>query len=387
MSDFSLRNFIDVEKFSSKQHRISTALLILLILLVLGKYYTPLENFVASYIEIAESEANSVAGSALITFGAARLINAAISFAQEVSFSVGFFGGADFSPFKVLEPIDDSIERFSGMLFYMLIAFKMMAIFFTPLIVIGDIALLVGLSGAIAKKLIIALQDIDWPKKLITFGIFAYIFPLSFLLSMQLGNFVLEDPIQREFIVFSNVIDETELEEIDKESKNSTRIEESNEPLESDQSQGEKSSQDDTVDQPSETKWYWPFSSNEGEDKEVELNVSEIEDEKSWWQFWRGNEDDPGMFETFSSIWDSTIVVWDHVAQASKIVGTLSLNTGTLIDASLTLLALYLIKLILIPALFLYFSIKILKVLISSDNKFINYSMEKMNPFRQKDST
>ena len=176
MSDLTIRNYIDVEKFSSKQHKIFTGLLILGILLVLGKYFTPIDHLVAMYVEMAESEANSVAGSALITFGAARLINAAISFAQEISFSVGFFGGADFSPFKVLEPIDDSIERFSQMLFYMLIAFKMMAIFFTPLIVLGDIALLVGLSGALVQRFIIGLQHICWPKKLITFGFFCIYF-------------------------------------------------------------------------------------------------------------------------------------------------------------------------------------------------------------------
>ena len=361
---------------------------------------------VASYIEMAELEANSVAGSALITFGAARLINAAISFAQEVSFSVGFFGGADFSPFKVLEPIDDSIERFSEMLFYMLIAFKMMAIFFTPLIVLGDIAFLVGLSGAIAKKFIIALQDIDWPKKLITFGFFAYILPLSFLLAMQLGNFVLEDRIQKEFKVFSSVIDEAGIEEIsqgepeiiENENDSSSKLVNEEKPLKSIPNCEVKSlwkfwENNDEIpsctsgsilnEKPNDQNEWWEFwKSDTPENQENQASAND-----SWWKFWDDSDDDPGIFSTLDSFWGLTLNVWDHVAQATKIVGTLVLNTGTLIDASLTLLALYLIKLILIPALFLYFSIKILKVLISSENKFINYSMEKMNPFRPKVST
>lgn len=378
MSDLTFRNYIDVEKFSSKQHKIFTCLLILGILLILGKYITPIEHLVAMYVELAESEANSVAGSALITFGAVRLINAAISFAQEISFSVGVFGGANLSPFKVLEPIDDSIERFSQILFYMLIAFKMMAVFFTPLLVLGDFALLVGLPGALAKKYIIPLQHINWPKKLITFGLFAYIFPLSFLLALQLGNLVIEDRIQREYKVFSGIIDDADLEKINEVSEE--------QPL-TEQKVGVDSSQTETKGQPSETKWWWPFSSdNENSDGE-EKNVSDIKDESSWWEFWKDNENDPGMFETFSSIWDTTLNVWDHVAQATKIVGTLVLNSGTIIDASLTLLALYLIKLILIPALFLYFSIKLLRSLMSRENKFLDYSMEKMNPFRKKDES
>ena len=340
MSTFSLRNYVDTEKFSSRQHVIFSCLLFIAILLVLGKYITPIDNLVSRYVEMAESEANNVAGAALITFGAARLINAAISFAQEVSFSVGFFGGADFSPFKVLEPVDDTIERFSEMLFYMLIAFKIMAILFTPLIVLGNISLGIGLIGVIIKNYLIPLKDIKWPRKLVMFGLFAYIFPLSFLLAMQLGNLALEDQIQKEFKVFSNVIDEADLEKISKENSDNVIIEESDEQQLPEEKIEEIPSETDSEDQPSEPKWWWPFSSNEQENGDNDKNVSEIVDEKSWWEFWKGNDDDPGMFDTFSIIWDTTIIAWDHVAQATKTIGILVLNANSLVDASLTLLAL-----------------------------------------------
>ena len=375
MSTNSIQNSENVEKISSKQQQIFTFLLIIGILLVLLKYITPLENLVSSYIELAESEANSVAGSALITFGAARLINAAISFAQEVSFSVGFFGGADFSPFKVLEPIDDSIERFSDMLFYMLIAFKMMAIFFTPLIVLGDIALLIGLTGVLVKIYIISLHHIDWPRKLVSFGLFAYLFPLSFLLAMQLGNLVIEDRIQSEFKVFSDVIDEAGLEEISETESEIIEIENVEEQSVTEQVNEENQPE-------SQISWWEFWKSDSRDDQEIQNNPND-----SWWRFWESSNDDPGIFSTLNSFWGLTLNVWDQVAQATKVVGTLLLNSGSLIDASLTLLALYLIKLILIPALFLYFSIKLLRVIISHDHKFFDYSMDKMNPFKPKDAT
>ena len=407
MRAFSLHNYIDTEKLSSKQHVIISCLLLVGIFLVLGKYFTPIESLVAYYIGLAESEANDVAKSALITFGAARLINAAISFAQEVSFSIGFFGGADFSPFKVLEPIDDSIERFSEMLFYMLIAFKVMAIFFTPLIVLGDFALGAGLLGAVLKKYIIGLKHIDWPMKLITFGLFAYILPLSFLLAMKLGNLVIEDQIQREFTVFSSVIEEAKLGEITEVKTDVTEIEENDEQLTSSPKSEETHIPNQQI---CEEKSIWTFWKNNEEipactpasklDEELKGQKSwwefwktdlpddsgnQPKDNNDWWKFWKDSDDDPGIFSTLDSFWGLTLNVWDHIAQATKIVGILVLNTNTLIDASLTLLALYLIKLILIPALFLYFSIKVLKILFSSGNNFLDYSLEKMNPFMSKD--
>ena len=226
---------------------------------------------------------------------------------------------------------------------------------------------------------------------------------------MQLGNFVIEDRIQKEFKVFSGVIDEAGLEEtsqVESETIETKKSEEQSaleEVAEEKQTESQLTCEEKSIwkfwennddipactlaskldEEPENQKGWWEFWKS---DTPENLN-SQSSGNDSWWKFWKDNDDDPGIFSTLDSFWGLTLNVWDHVAQATKIVGTLVLNTGTIIDASLTLLALYLIKLILIPALFLYFSIKLLRGLMSRENKFLDYSMEKMNPFRQKEGS
>jgi len=68
--------------------------------------FKPLDNYSEQYIED-----NSVA--ALLTYGAARAINAGLSVIKEIELSISVGGGMAISPGAVLDPLDDLIERFS----------------------------------------------------------------------------------------------------------------------------------------------------------------------------------------------------------------------------------------------------------------------------------
>ena len=358
MDAFKINTYIKSENFSSVQGKLY--LLILIIGLVIGitQFFSPISNWISPVIESAESDANKVAATALVTFGAARGINATISFLQDVSFSVSFFGGTEISPFKLFEPLDDMIERFSEMLFYMLVAFKVMAISFTPIVALSGYLLGFGLIGTFVKHFFRQFENIQWPRKLLTIGMFTLLFPLSFKFSMLVGGLTLDRLIISEQDVLIGVNEIIEEERVEKVSENSDKVL--------------------RIESEKLGNGWWdklnPFSGDDN--KELTSEDSEVENENSssWWKFWE-ESDEPGYLGK----------AWDQFKSIPGIIATLTAKANNIIDSALTLLALYLMKLILIPAVFLYFSFRILKTLISGDNNFVDMSIGKMNPFRSKE--
>ena len=70
----------------------------------------------------AEEVVDGIAARAAITFAIARSINAALSFAQEISVSFGLVIEGSVNPAKALEPIDDLIEQFAGIMLAVAVA-------------------------------------------------------------------------------------------------------------------------------------------------------------------------------------------------------------------------------------------------------------------------
>lgn len=162
----------------NKKIVISTLLIISLLLSVLR----PLDKYATQYID-----ENIV--SALLTYGAARSINAGISVVKEIEFSISVGAGVTASPGAALDPLDDLIERFSWVV--------MMAI--TSL---GIQKLLLTIVGSQLATLILALVSFLYliflwkrkgaPATLLTQCVCVVLFTRFALVFVLLTNYVIE---------------------------------------------------------------------------------------------------------------------------------------------------------------------------------------------------
>jgi hypothetical protein len=81
--------------------------------------------FISSFLQIdpltetASNYSKEIAKSAAVTYAALRGINAALSFVEEVEVEVStVVASTSVQPFKLLEPLDDAVERLSSTIFY-----------------------------------------------------------------------------------------------------------------------------------------------------------------------------------------------------------------------------------------------------------------------------
>ena len=257
------------------------------------------------------------------------------------------------------------IERFSEMLFYMIVAFKVMAIIFTPVVTFGSYLLGFGLIGSFLKNFIRQLDHILWPRKLIMIGLFTLFFPLSFQIAMWVGDKTLNVHIDRELKVFTGVSEKIELEddiidglirEEDIEEKDPQNIETSNgsekqKAVGNDDSKIIRSESEESKSEIAESKGFWEtinplnlFKSDNEEDVDTSVpenldSTDSEENQQSFWErinplnyivFWENDDKDPGF-------WGSITYLWDQVKSVGRVIKSLIENATELIDASLTL--------------------------------------------------
>ena len=108
----------------------------------------------------AQSYAADIATKAAGTYVVLRTLNAVLSTAQEVEVGVSFIASGNAQPLKVLEPLDDTIERIAALVFGVTVATGVLAVALGPVSAVGltllALALLIsGLSRrrAMARRL------------------------------------------------------------------------------------------------------------------------------------------------------------------------------------------------------------------------------------------
>ena len=96
----------------------------------------------------AQGYAQTIATTAAGTYITLRTLNAFLSTAQELEVGVSFIASGTARPLKVLEPIDDTIERIAGLVFGVMVATGVIAVALGPVSSIGWalFALAVGLA-------------------------------------------------------------------------------------------------------------------------------------------------------------------------------------------------------------------------------------------------
>lgn len=95
-----------------------------------------------SFVSDAGSRASrEIAQSATLVYISLRAVNAALSVSQEIEIGANIGASASAQPLKVLEPVDDTIERVAGVVFAIAALSWILSVAFQPVSVLGFAAL------------------------------------------------------------------------------------------------------------------------------------------------------------------------------------------------------------------------------------------------------
>ncbi|MDC0657870.1 hypothetical protein N6L27_07690 [Leisingera sp. SS27] len=103
-------------------------------------------------VSAAEWTSENVATSAVAVYVSLRAINAALSTAQEIEVGASVVGQASLQPLKVLEPVDDTVERVADAVFLVAAGAALVTVGMAPVASLGLIALGAGLLGRAAAS-------------------------------------------------------------------------------------------------------------------------------------------------------------------------------------------------------------------------------------------
>lgn len=138
----------------------------------------------------AATYARDIAVSASATYVTLRTLNAFLSSAQEIEVGVSLIGQGSAQPLKVLEPIDDTVERIAGVVFAVMLAAGVLAVTMAPLGAVG-FALLGGAALIRAGTVLAGRADLlgGLPRQLAVYGGFLGIgVPVAFLVSALVAD-------------------------------------------------------------------------------------------------------------------------------------------------------------------------------------------------------
>ena len=136
-------------------------------------------------VQGAQSYAQDVAVTAAATYVTLRTLNAFLSTAQEVEVGVSLVASGSAQPLKILEPIDDTVERVAGLIFGVMVASGVLAVALGPMSAIG----LTLLSVALGIAAIGSVRDAGLPRLLGWYGGFLGLaLPLALLASAPLAE-------------------------------------------------------------------------------------------------------------------------------------------------------------------------------------------------------
>lgn len=136
-------------------------------------------------VDGAQRYAASVAAASGGVYLTLRSLNAFLSTAQEVEVGGQFVVSGTAHPLKALEPVDDTIERVAGMVFFVMVATGVLSVAMGPASAVG----FAMLACALALVLVRMPAAAPLARQLGLYGaVLAVALPLSFLLSSALAD-------------------------------------------------------------------------------------------------------------------------------------------------------------------------------------------------------
>lgn len=147
----------------------------------------------------AQAYAQTVAATAGATYVTLRTLNAFLSTAQELEVGLTFIASGTAQPLKVLEPVDDTVERVADLIFGIMVVAGVIAVSLGPISVVGW-----GLvAGAMGYAL---LRQTSPPPQVLNYGLFwGAGLPLALILSSWLAVFLTEDVYQAALVTLESI--------------------------------------------------------------------------------------------------------------------------------------------------------------------------------------
>ncbi|RBI85787.1 hypothetical protein DRV85_08660 [Rhodosalinus halophilus] len=156
----------------------------------------------------AEGYAGEVAAASAAVYVTLRTLNAVLSSAQEVEVGAGLIVEGSAQPLKVLEPVDDTVERIAGVVFGVMVLTGVLAVAMGPVWAVGwsmvAAALAIhAITGGVAGV----------GRRLLSYGGFlALALPAAFVLSALVADRLTQDVWDRHSAVVSEIAGGVEIE-------------------------------------------------------------------------------------------------------------------------------------------------------------------------------
>lgn len=188
----------------AEQRRTPVLILVVLAILALGAalFYqkNPLNRSAQTY---AQSVALASAG----VYVTLRSLNAFLSAAQEVEVGGSLVVSGTLQPLKSLEPVDDTIERISGIILTLMVVTGVLTVAMGPVSAIGALMMAIALGLWIVDRLI-GRRDavVVLAQRLIWYGAFlAVALPLAFVMSSLVADPLTDDVWNDNMVVVHDI--------------------------------------------------------------------------------------------------------------------------------------------------------------------------------------
>ncbi len=148
----------------------------------------------------AQRYAHGIATTAAATYVTLRTLNAFLSTAQELEVGVAFIAQGTAQPLKVLEPIDDTVERIAGLIFGVMVATGVLAVSLGPVSSIGWALFALALVLALVRR------NGKTMNFLAVYGLFFGLgLPLALVLSSGLSTLLTEGTYQANLAIVQDI--------------------------------------------------------------------------------------------------------------------------------------------------------------------------------------
>lgn len=181
----------DLDKATPKPPRRGVSFLILMVVVAVSLTAAVFHRQ-NPLVQRAGAYAQQVATASAATYITLRSLNAVLSTAQSVEVGGALFVSGTAHPMKVLEPIDDTIERIASVVFALMIATGILSLSVGPLGAVGGG--MIAIAGTIwMADLVLGKRDVTsaLSRRLIWYGVFFLVaLPLAFVLADLLSGFL-----------------------------------------------------------------------------------------------------------------------------------------------------------------------------------------------------
>jgi len=162
----------------------------------------------------AEASVQDIAASMTGVYVSLRVINAALSAAQEIEVGASVGAQANVQPLKVLEPVDDTVERVADVVFAVAVGAAVATVGLTPVAVLGAVVLglgaLVMAAGLIWPSIPAGFSDLA-RRAVRLGGAVAVVLPLVVVLGLELGERMTAGAAAEASAVLNGVADEAQI--------------------------------------------------------------------------------------------------------------------------------------------------------------------------------